>query len=185
MCDRKSGTVLLHTCLNDCLLVQHMRSFQNVFTVWTKLGHTWMFWGSFSATVKVLGKHAAPPSCPCGASGAGFSHPRSAGVFSSCAAVGRLDSGPFVLPREEPAWPRAGVRCWMRNQEDLPFGSQLRIRFGEISLLSRASVSCFKIKIMIFSASFFFLLSNLISSLPHSVTPEKSCNAVHLSAVVY
>lgn len=139
----------------------------------------------FGSQSKVLGKHAAPPSRPCGASGAGFSHPRSAGVFSSCAAVGRLDSGPFVLPREEPAWPRAGVRCWMRNQEDLPFGSQLRIRFGEISLLSRASVSCFKIKIMIFSASFFSLLSNLISSLPHSVTPEKSCNAVHLSAVVY
>lgn len=74
-----------------------------MFTVWTKLGHTWMFWGSFSATVKVLGKHTAPPSRPCGASGAGFFHPRSAGVFSSCAAVGRLDSGPFVLPKEEPA----------------------------------------------------------------------------------
>lgn len=60
----------------------------------------------FGSQSKVLGKHTAPPSCPCGASGAVFYHPQS-GVFSSCAAVGRLDGGPFLLPREEPAWLRA------------------------------------------------------------------------------
>lgn len=69
------------------------------------------------------------------------------------------------------------------------------IWFLLLSLLSRSGLEqpsrlhvpefpIFKMKIMIFAASFFPPVS-LIATLPDGVTPDKPCKAVHLNAVAF